>query len=613
VIDTFWASLCEALVCVSPDAAVGADHYDSVQRAAIFLQAQVLALPIGLRWGAHAGLVVIRAYARLVTLRSFPRLPLSQRITLIRQCANAPIAPAQQLVRALRNLALLGYFEARQSSVATPSVPCSGAVRPEQEIKTAVLIIGSGAGGSVTALELASRGHDVVMVEEGQPSAEDWVDPGSTESVSSHYRRRGMTPILGSVPIAYVEGCCVGGSTELNSGFWHRPPAETLLRWKAQYELDAASPQELCPHWQWAERTLGVDLHDGPLPPSSQVFERGATAMNWTVAEVPRTAAHARDGRPFEPGDPRAGGVSRSVIPQAVAAGARLITGYRVHKLERDRTRVVGAWLQPTDDRAPAIRVRAEHVFVCAGATETPSLLRRSGITGNVGDSRRIHPMLKVAARFAEPIGAADASMPLLQVKEFWPEIVLGGAFFSRSHLAAILSNNWTTTHGRMRDSDHMACYYVGVRGTGRGRVRPALEHGRTSVHYALSDEDMWNLSRGVSRLSSLLLEGGATEVYPAVCGVAPIRSQVDAVRWLDDRLNGRACSLTTVHAFSSCPIGERRDRCAADSFGKLHGWDNVYVNDASMIPDSPGVNPQGTIMSLARRNAQHFCDVYRA
>jgi choline dehydrogenase-like flavoprotein len=222
--------------------------------------------------------------------------------------------------------------------------------------------------------------------------------------------------------------------------------------------------------------------------------------------------------------------------------------------------------------------------------------------------------MLKVAARFDEPIGAADASMPLLQVKEFWPEIVLGGAFFSRSHLAAILSNNWTTTHDRMRDSDHMACYYVGVRGTGRGRVRPArLEHGRTSVHYALSDEDIWNLSRGVSRLSSLLLEGGATEVFPAVCGVAPIRSQVDAVRWLDDRLDGRACSLTTVHAFSSCPIGERRDRCAADSFGKLHGWDNVYVNDASMIPDSPGVNPQGTIMSLARRNAQHFCEVNRA
>jgi choline dehydrogenase-like flavoprotein len=128
-----------------------------------------------------------------------------------------------------------------------------------------------------------------------------------------------------------------------------------------------------------------------------------------------------------------------------------------------------------------------------------------------------------------------------------------------------------------------------------------------------LSQEDLWNLSRGLARLSSLLLQGGALEVLPAVCRVPPITSQVDAVRWLDDRLDAAACSLTTVHAFSSCPIGERRDRCAADSFGKVHGFENIYINDASMIPDSPGVNPQGTIMTLARRNVQHFCDRHRA
>src|SRR5262249_5890384 len=152
------------------------------------------------------------------------------------------------------------------------------------------------------------------------------------------------------------------------------------------------------------------------------------------------------------------------------------LTGYRVERLELDGTRMVGAWLRRAGDgdEEPPIHVRADHVFVCAGATETPSLLRRSGITRNVGDSLRIHPLLKVAARFRQHIDAEEASMPLLQVKEFWPDIVLGGAFFSRSHLAAILSNNWATTHDRMPDSDHMACYYIGVRGTGRGRVRPA-------------------------------------------------------------------------------------------------------------------------------------------
>ncbi|MGH7898915.1 MAG: GMC oxidoreductase, partial [Candidatus Binatia bacterium] len=48
-------------------------------------------------------------------------------------------------------------------------------------------------------------------------------------------------------------------------------------------------------------------------------------------------------------------------------------------------------------------------------------------------------------------------------------------------------------------------------------------------------------------------------------------------------------------------------DRCAVDSFGRVFGFENLYVNDGSMLPDSPGVNPQATIMAFARRNAIHL------
>ena len=34
---------------------------------------------------------------------------------------------------------------------------------------------------------------------------------------------------------------------------------------------------------------------------------------------------------------------------------------------------------------------------------------------------------------------------------------------------------------------------------------------------------------------------------------------------------------------------------------------ENLYLNDASMLPDSPGVNPQGITMAMARRNALYF------
>ncbi|OQB91089.1 MAG: Cholesterol oxidase precursor [Verrucomicrobia bacterium ADurb.Bin118] len=62
-----------------------------------------------------------------------------------------------------------------------------------------------------------------------------------------------------------------------------------------------------------------------------------------------------------------------------------------------------------------------------------------------------------------------------------------------------------------------------------------------------------------------------------------------------------------TIHLFSSCPMGEDRKRCATDSFGRLHGFTNLRINDASLLCTAPGVNPQGTIMALARRNVLQF------
>ena len=53
--------------------------------------------------------------------------------------------------------------------------------------------------------------------------------------------------------------------------------------------------------------------------------------------------------------------------------------------------------------------------------------------------------------------------------------------------------------------------------------------------------------------------------------------------------------------------MGENRKICATNSYGKIFGHDNLFINDGSLIPSAPGVNPQGTIMAIARRNVHHF------
>jgi choline dehydrogenase-like flavoprotein len=482
---------------------------------------------------------------------------------------------------------------------------------PEKH-RVQVLVIGSGAGGATTALELARAGLDVCVLEEGSRVRPPDYGHGSLEAMRRLYRRRGMTPILGRVPIGYVEGACVGGSTEINSGFWHRTPREVLLRYRVQYGLQHASAQELAPHFEAAEQLLGVRSYEGPLPKSTAVFAHGVEAMGWASQLVARAAPGCESSNQCANGCPagKKNGMSRTLLPRAEQAGARILPDCAVQLLVARGDRVTGvlAELRHEDGSCELVRVDAEHVFVCAGPTQTPALLRRSGIRHHVGDTLRIHPMLKVAAVFPERIDAQDSVLPLLQVKEFWPDVSMGGAFFTPGFLAMLLSDNWPQTMHEMDSYRNMASYYVAVRGSGDGSVRPSLlDDGSPVLRYELSAEDILHLSKGLARLATLLLAAGATTVHPTVQGLPAIESEEQAVRWLDERLARSALCLTTVHAFSSCPIGERRDRCAADSFGKVHGYQNLYVNDASMLPDSPGVNPQGTVMALARRNALHF------
>ncbi len=91
-----------------------------------------------------------------------------------------------------------------------------------------MLVVGSGAGGAATAATLASRGYEVVVLEEGPDLDTSTMETNSPEAIASLYRNGGVTPILGTPNIAYVEGRCVGGSTEVNSAFWHRLPVRLL-------------------------------------------------------------------------------------------------------------------------------------------------------------------------------------------------------------------------------------------------------------------------------------------------------------------------------------------------------------------------------------------------
>src|ERR1035438_8114417 len=102
-----------------------------------------------------------------------------------------------------------------------------------------ILVIGSGPGGAVTAATLAESGRSVTLLEDGPHLGPESCAPFSIGEMEQKYRNGGLTPALGRPTIPYVEGRCVGGGSEINSGLYHRTPPEILEQWGREYQLQA--------------------------------------------------------------------------------------------------------------------------------------------------------------------------------------------------------------------------------------------------------------------------------------------------------------------------------------------------------------------------------------
>ncbi len=477
---------------------------------------------------------------------------------------------------------------------------------PAAELRSEVVVIGSGPGGSITAALLAEAGREVLLLEQGPLLPLDSCAPFSSGEMVQKYRNGGITVAMGRTKVAYVEGCCVGGGSEINSGFSHRLPAEVLREWRQAYQVEGLTESDLQPHFEACERDMGVARLPYPAPAPSLNLHEGAERLAWKSREVPRWMRYESPTSAGDTPESRRQSMTETFVPRLLAAGGRLLPDTRARRLFRRAARwQIAAEHSPAGRPGSRIRIEAETVFVSCGAIHTAALLRRSGITHHVGNSLRMHPTVKVVARFPQEVNAPGMGVPVHQVHEFFPRFSFGCSISSPPYLALAMADH--PQHAELVDRDwrQMAVYYAMVRG-GRGSVRNVVGFRDPLVRFALERDDLGELAEALKNLCRCLLAGGAVALYPSVAGLGPWTGEADLCQ-VPAILPADKTSVMTIHLFCSCPMGEDRERCAVDSFGKVHEVDGLYVADASLLCEPPGLNPQGAIMALARRNALHF------
>src|SRR5690606_32619690 len=138
-----------------------------------------------------------------------------------------------------------------------------------------VLVIGSGFGGSVSALRLTEKGYRVGVLEAGRRFADD-------EFAATSWRAREFlwAPRLGCYGIQrltllkntfIMSGAGVGGGSLVYANTLYEPPAAFYAdkQWAAITDWRA----ELAPHYDQAKRMLGVTTNPATTPSDRIVRE----------------------------------------------------------------------------------------------------------------------------------------------------------------------------------------------------------------------------------------------------------------------------------------------------------------------------------------------------
>ena len=466
-----------------------------------------------------------------------------------------------------------------------------------------IVVIGSGPGGCLAACLLAENGHDVLVLEEGLLYQPGEPVEFSRREMELKYRNGGLTFALGRPRVQYVEACCAGGGSEVNSGLYHRLPEAMRNAWSSRCRVEDFDAAALAACAAANERELHVQPMPGNLPAASLLLARGAEELGWSCVEARRW--HRYDTE--EPGGERQT-MGRTFLPRALAAGARLLIGTKACAIKRQKH----CWRIEAESREGGERKRsvfqAEHLFLAAGAIQTPALMQRNRLGKGSGRRLHMHPSIKVIALFPDPVDSAG--VPVHQVKEFSPEMSFGCSISNAHYLAVSMlphKDGLALVRERMT---HIAAFYAMIVPEGRGTVYAAPGLKDPIVTFPLTHADRASLALALKRLCLLLFRAGAEAIHVPL----PDREALTDPKQVDMLPNvlPTQSSLMTIHLTSTCAMSSDPRLGVTDSFGAVHGETNLYVSDAGLLCGAPGVNPQGPLMSVVRRNINRWLEQHK-
>ena len=510
------------------------------------------------------------------------------------------------------------------------------------------IVVGSGFGGSVSALRLAEKGYRVAILESGRRFRDE-----DFAKNTWNLRRFLWAPALGLRGILRMttfrdifiaSGAGVGGGSLVY--------ANTLYRAKPAFFANPQWPgsvdwaRELAPHYDTAERMLGA----APVPHASdgQALLREMADEFGVPETFTRTSCAVYFGEPGvtvpDPffggeGPERTGCMRCGACMVGCRAGAKntLVKNY-LWFAERKGVEIIpdtevtdirplgaadGADGYALEARRPGAWWRrngrtftAKGVVVAAGALGTNRLLAGCRLRGSLPAlSPRLGHLVRTNSESLLAVTLPDDRLAP------WKDVAISASIHPQpdTHIEFV-------TYGR--HGDFMSGLATLLVGNGTRLTRPLRLLGNIVRHPVRFAKVTWPFGWGRRTLIILVMQtldnairfrakpawfGGGARLSTEQDAGRPNPTYIEAgnraALWLAKRTGGIAQSMklealanipSTAHILGGAVIGRDASTGVVDGWNRVFGYRNLLVCDGAAVPANPGVNPSLTITALA-------------
>ncbi|WP_303309869.1 GMC family oxidoreductase [Hymenobacter sp. BT730] len=511
---------------------------------------------------------------------------------------------------------------------------------PDPTDEVDCVVIGTGAGGAPLLARLAMAGLKVVALEAGpwhNPSRDFATDEKAQEFLFWNDERLAA----GQDPVAFGKnnsGTGVGGSTLHYTAYTPRAQDDDFhirrdfgvgMDWPFGYD-------ELEPYYEELEQFLGISgpenypwgkprrrpypLAPLPLNGAAQLMARACQQLGIRTSPAANASLSARyyqegvgwreacTNRGFcQAGCSTGAKASMDVtfLPLAVGHGADIRPNSFVTEIERDESgRITGVVYQ--QNGLPQ-RQKCRHLFLCAGAVETPRLLLLNELalnSGHVGKNFMAHTGLQVWGTFAEDVRPYKGIPGALISEDMHrpPQADFAGGYLLQS--IGIMPVTFAGQVARerklwgqplrayMRQYNHAAgidmhgeCLPHAENFLELAEEKDARGLPKPRIHFTNHENERRMMRHAEKLMRQIWTQAGAQDI------------------WSFPR---------NAHLIGTARMGLSGDDAVVNADGKAFDVPNLYICDNSVFPSSLSVNPALTIMALSLRTADKFLEARR-